>query len=281
MRHHPDSRRLRAGALLLALLALIAARAGGGGAAAASAGAVVAVGGGGTPPAVLARALELAGGARARVLVLPQASQRPEAGEEAADMWRQAGAAAVEVLHLDPPEAARAAIARADLLWMGGGSQERLLDALESAGLVEVLRARHAEGAVVGGTSAGAAVLGERALTGEAELERISAKTTATRAGLGLVRGALFDQHTLARRRLNRSLAVTLDHPHLLGVAVDERTAAVLREGRIEVLGESSVAIIDARAARMPELQPGEPSAATGVTFHLLRAGMSLPLGGG
>lgn len=241
-------------------------------------GALVAVGGGGTSEVVLARALEKAGGSAARVVVLPQASERADAGEDSVEMWRAAGAREATLVRLDESEEARRAIRAADLIWMPGGDQVRLLAALEQAGLVEELRARHASGAVVGGTSAGAAVLSERMITGNADLERIAAGATETVPGLDLWHGVIVDQHALLRQRLNRLIAAVLDHPGLVGVAVDERTAVIVEGRRFEVLGESAVVVVDARRARVSELVPGEPSAGTDLALHVLRAGMTLDL---
>lgn len=241
------------------------------------AGAVIAVGGGGTSEAMLARALELAGGAGARVLVIGFASAEPDAGSGSVEMWREAGAEAVGLCP-DDAAAARGAVERADLLWMSGGDQVRLLDALRARGLDRALSDRHAAGAVVGGTSAGAAVLSELALTGEADLERIAAGATRAVPGLALWPGTIVDQHALARRRLNRLIAAVLDAPALVGVAIDERTAAIVRGSRFEVIGSSSVVVLDARRADVRELAAGEPSAATGVRMHVLREGMSLDL---
>ena len=241
-------------------------------------GALVAVGGGGTTDAILARTLELAGGAGAKVVVLAQASQREEAGSESVEMWRKAGASDVRNVLFDDPSEARRAIEAADLVWMPGGSQNRLLDAMAAANLVEVVLARHAAGAVVGGTSAGAAVLSELMLTGEADLERIAVGTTELVPGIGVWRGAIIDQHVLARQRLNRTISAVLDRPKLVGVAVDERTAAILIGTRVEVVGDNNVVLLDARSANVPEGEAGAPSAATGVAMHVLRSGMSYDL---
>lgn len=241
-------------------------------------GALVAAGGGTTSAALVARALELAGGAGARVLVLPQASEREDAGAGSVEMWRAAGAAAVELVDLADPEGARAQIARANLLWMPGGDQVRLLAALAGAGLVEEIRARHRQGALVGGTSAGAAVLSERMLTGRADLGRIAARSAESVAGLGLWPGTIVDQHALRRQRSNRLFAAVLDHPELVGIAIDEETAVILRGGELEVLGASGVLVIDAREALVHETQEGRPAAASGMRVHLLREGMRMRL---
>jgi cyanophycinase len=245
-------------------------------AAANPAGHLVVVGGGPTQPEVMQRALELAGGPRAAIVVLPQASATPEAGRTSVEYWRGLGGTNV---HLAVPltnAAARAAIERASLIWMPGGSQRRLLDALTEAGLVEVIRQRHARGAVVGGTSAGAAVLSDLMITGEAELTGVGRGTTEVVPGLGLWPGVMVDQHFLKRQRFNRLLAAVLDHPDHVGVGIDEETAVVVSAGRWEVIGRSQVLVLDARQARhAPADDTALRPAAADVRLHVLRAGMT------
>lgn len=237
-------------------------------------GGLLIVGGGGTPPAALRRALERCPAGR-RVLVLPQASALADRGQDAAAMWREAGAGAVRVLDPLAPEAGRAALGEADLIWLPGGDQTRLLEALQAADLLEPLRARRAAGAVVGGTSAGAAAIGSLMLTGRAETERLLAGGTELRPGLGLWPEAIVDQHFLARQRQARLLAAVLEHPTRLGVGIDERTALWVEGDRCEALGEGAVLIYDARAAQVEPVAPGEVPAARGVALHVLRAGSS------
>ena len=237
---------------------------------------LVIVGGGGTPLAVRKAALARCPD-QARVVVFPQASRRDDRGADAPAFWGEAGAG--EVLVVDPidPPAAVAAVASADLIWLPGGSQNRLLEALDAAGLSDAIRARHRAGAVVAGTSAGAAVMGPWMLTGEANLEGVTRGTTELVPGLGLWPGAIVDQHFLQRRRNNRLLAAVLDRPQLVGVGIDERTAVIVSAGSIEVVGEGGVLIYDARAATVAEGNDSEPHAAEGVQLHVLRQGSRLP----
>ena len=221
---------------------------------------LVIVGGGGTPDAVLTRTLKLAGGMKARIVVVPQASRREDAGKGTADMFREAGAKNVTVLSLDDNKAAVASVKRADLIWMPGGSQERLMDALKDTGVPGAIVDRYREGAVVGGTSAGAAIMSKVMLTGDRVIE-----------GLGLWSEAIVDQHFLARKRFNRLLAAVLGRPKLLGVGIDEKTAVVVTGSEFEVLGRSRVLVLDARKTKV---EKGEPPAATDMMIHVLRAGM-------
>jgi len=245
------------------------------------AGHLVVVGGGGTPEDVVRRALALAGGAQARVIVLPQASLREGRGGTSVALWAEAGAREVRLLDDLGAEGVEAAIAGADLVWMPGGSQERLAAALSTHDLVAQILAAYRRGAVVGGTSAGAAVLSALMILGAPEEEGVIAGATPTGRGLGLLPEVVIDQHFIQRGRAHRLLQVVLEHPSLLGLGIDERTAVVVSRGReIEVLGESVAVVLDAREASIEPAQEGEVMGARGVRMELLRAGMTYELPG-
>jgi cyanophycinase len=236
---------------------------------------LVVVGGGGTPEVVLKRALALAGGPAATVVVFPQASELPETGDENVQMWKEAGATDVRWVALTDPAAARAAVERATLIWFPGGDQVKLMQAFEGTGVPEVIRSRYRTGAVVGGTSAGAAVMSPLMLTGDADLKSITVGATKTLPGLGLWPEVIVDQHHLKRQRQSRLLSLVLEHPALIGVGIDERTAAIVTGRSFEVLGESSVLIVDARQAAVEARQPGQLSAARNIRVHVLTTGMT------
>jgi cyanophycinase len=236
------------------------------------------VGGGGTPDTVKALALEMAGGKKARVLIFPQASERKSTGRDNADMWKKAGAKQVKVANLRLKKSAKKEIERADLIWFAGGSQNRLMEALREGEVIEALRARHLAGAVLGGTSAGAAVMSKLMITGEAESRKIVAKGTELADGLGLVPGTIIDQHFHARRRFNRLLSAVLDNPKELGIGIDERTAIVVRGRSFEVVGESGALVIDANSAKSKEGRPQTPLSFTGVVLHHIVPGEAFDL---
>jgi len=215
---------------------------------------LVIVGGGEVMAEIQKRTLELAGGGKAKVLVIPQASSR-NSGREEADWWKKAGAGDVAILDLSDPEKAVAAVMNADLVWMSGGNQTRLMNALKETGVPEAIRRRYREGAVIGGFSAGAAVMSKFMLSTDGFSE-----------GLGLWPEAIVDQHFLARYRFNRLLEAVLDRPGLIGVGIDERTAVFFHGKSFEVVGDSSVIVLDARKAKI------ENGAVTDVVLHVLRS---------
>lgn len=239
-------------------------------------GRLLAVGGGGTTDAIVARAFELAGGPGKRMLIVPQASESADAGTKSAEFWREKGALDAQVLDLADPARAKVAIAEADFVWMPGGDQKRLMTALQEAGLVEAIRERYRAGALVGGTSAGAAVLSAKMILGgeRADLTNVRAGGTEMGEGLGLWVGALVDQHFLKRQRFNRLLAGVLDHPELVGLGIDERTGVVLHpDGACEVVGEGGVLVIDARRATRRPTEKSQVHSADALTMAIHRGG--------
>ncbi|MBI1853432.1 MAG: cyanophycinase [Planctomycetes bacterium] len=241
-------------------------------------GKLVIVGGGSTTSEIVRRTLEIAGGAKARVVVVPQASALPDAGKASVEMWREAGAARADALDLTNAEAAAKLVASADIIWMPGGDQNRLVAALEPTPIDDAIRQRFRDGAVVGGTSAGAAAMSLRMMTGNGELDSVKAGGTELTAGLGLWPGVIVDQHFGPRGRFNRLLSAILDHPDLVGVGIDPSTAVIVQGSTFEVIGEGNVMVVDARKAKVRRPEASGPIAASAIAIHLLRRGMRYDL---
>jgi cyanophycinase len=181
----------------------------------------------------MAHVAALAGGAAARVLVLPQASAVSD-GTESAAMWREQGAGEATVLSDLAAADARDRIAAAHVIWMPGGAQDRLMERLGENDLVPAIRAAHARGAIVGGTSAGAAVLSRVMISGAPDPRALRSGAMPALDGLGLLPWAIVDQHFVERDRLARLLTAVLDHPSLVGLGISEGTAALVDGLQIE-----------------------------------------------
>jgi cyanophycinase len=118
-----------------------------------------------------------------------------------------------------------------------------------------------ARGGVIGGTSAGATILGSYLVRGDTKNNTIMMGDH--EAGFGFVRNVAVDQHLLRRNRQFDLLTVIDKHPELLGIGLDENTAIVVRGDTAEVIGQSYVAIYDNHhPAGAPRpfyfLQPGD-----------------------
>jgi len=170
-------------------------------------------------------------------------------------------------------------VKQATFIWFPGGDQVKLMKAFEGTGIAEAIRARHAEGALVGGTSAGAAVMSRVMITGDGyDLQSITAGKTQTAPGLGLLPDAVVDQHFLKRQRDNRLISLVLDHPDLVGIGIDEATAIFVTGREFEVLGQSSVVVIDARKAAVDKASAGGLATGRGLRLSVLKAGMTFSL---
>jgi len=250
------------------------------------------VGGGPQTSAMVREFVDLAGGAgRANIVVLAMASASgARSGEAKADDLRELGATARNVWvtreQADLDSVARL-LAGATGIWFGGGDQNRLAAIVRGTALERAIASRHAAGAVVGGTSAGAAVLSAVMITGD-ERRRggtrpgsdssavnitIDRDNVVTDRGFALLDNAVIDQHFVRRRRHNRLISLILERPPHLGAGIDESTALVVdTDGTWRVSGESVVVIYDARdAARSAGSAP--VLGAAGVRMHVLPAG--------
>jgi cyanophycinase len=249
-------------------------------------GSLLIVGGGGTTDDMYARAIALGGGPDSKVVIFPQASELPDTGESSAAVWRGNGAGVVRVADTMQVAAALELVEWATIIWFPGGVQSRLMEAL-GAELPDAIRRRYQDGAVIGGTSAGAAVMSGVMITGEVEGESgddggltfVRAQTVETKRGLGLVDWAVVDQHFIRRRRFNRLLSCVLDNPRLVGIGIDERTAVLVHDRTFEVIGESNVLVIDARDSLDVAGKKGLRPSATGLHVSLLAHGMKFDAG--
>jgi cyanophycinase len=223
---------------------------------------LVIIGGGNRPPEALARLVAWAGGRSARILVLPWASGEPKESCDAilAELAPHAPGEATCGPHatldpkgkaapLDAPrkQAALDGLARATAVFFTGGDQARIMDVLADAELLGAVKARFSAGVVFGGTSAGAAVMSARMITGEGDFTVIDGDAVEVRPGLGLLEGVIVDQHFVRRQRENRLFGLVLKHPAQRGVGIDEDTALLVSGGRrAEVVGKGPVMLVDA-----------------------------------
>lgn len=261
-------------------------------------GSLLIVGGGPQPDALVQRFVDLAGGAgKARIVIFAMASEDGLAGgEEKAEDLRKLGAHAINV-YITREQANQDSIVHllddATGVWFGGGDQALLTRAIGGTRVEEAIHARYRAGAVVGGTSAGAAVMSTPMITGDERhpggarpdttdpFKIIARDDIITSEGFGLIQGAIIDQHFLRRKRHNRLVSAVLEHPKLLGVGIDESTALLVQpDGTWRVLGASAVVIYDARHAAITA--PAAPTlGATGIAMHVLPAGSSFDPGSG
>ena len=238
-------------------------------------GPLVIVGGGGTPEMIRKHFVEIAGGKKARIAVLPQASSRPNRGEASVEVYSKLGAGEVYSVSLDDPEKARAMIEMATAIWFPGGSQSQLYQELNNAGLVDFIRGRHRAGIPFAGTSAGAAIMSEIMIPSAPKKPGLVGGNTPITKGLGLVPELIVDQHFIARHRMDRLLSAVMDHPDRIGVGIGESTAILVRGRKFNVMGQGSVVVVDARKAQISNSKPGSLQSGSRLSLHIFKAGQT------
>jgi cyanophycinase len=213
-------------------------------------GALVLVGGNMQDPAIVERFLELAGGPDAPIVLIPTAGGAESYDEtwRGGDAFRAAGATRLAVLHTTDRDTASTdtfvePLRHARGVWFGGGRQWRLADAYLDTKVHEALREVLDRGGVIGGSSAGATILGSYLVRGDTRTNTIMMGDH--EEGFGLLRNVGVDQHLLRRNRQFDLVEVIRAHTDLLGIGIDEDTAIVVQGDRFEVIGRSYVAIYD------------------------------------
>jgi cyanophycinase len=200
-------------------------------------GTLVLVGGGALPPTIRQRFLELAGGPRARILIIPTASGRPDAAARSYAFWKTSPVQSVRILHTtrraeaDDPRF-YGQLRDATGVWISGGDQTRLMAVYGGTPVERELAAVLRRGGVVGGTSAGASVV--------CSVMMVAGRTG---KGFGLIDHTIVDQHFNNRQRLDRLQRVLHTHPDQLGIGIDEKTAVIIHGTDVSVLGNDYVTV--------------------------------------
>jgi len=229
------------------------------------------------------------------VCVVPTASSDPAESMEGA-VETLAGYVGVDaakglLISTEDPSQARDPSMVAELeacsgFFFTGGSQSRVIDVFLPGGdTTEAFRAlwqRWQEGAVVSGSSAGAAMMSRAMISGGNALGAVThgvavdgdADGVHIVGGMGFFEEGMLDQHFLARGRIGRLLVAVLDADSpQIGLGIDENTALVVDGDTAYVLGASGVVVVDGRS-----IQRAGPHRGSGLRVSLAGAGDVLDL---
>jgi cyanophycinase len=236
---------------------------------------------------ILRRFVRLAGGRDARIVVIPSASSVPEETvERYTTAFGRLGAPTVAVVN---PRSRQAAAGEALLramddatgVFMTGGNQLKLSQLFVGTPLAGAITRAHERGAVVAGTSAGASIMSQFMISLGADGVTPRQRTSQLTSGLGLLPGVIIDQHFDERGRYGRLMSLVASSPNLLGMGIDEDTAAEVRDGRrLTVVGSGAVFVVDARQAvsDVPEARQHAPLLISGAVVHSLPGGATFDL---
>jgi cyanophycinase len=240
-------------------------------------GRVVVVGGGSIPDAIYLEILGKVKPADASVCILPFASELADSLERSIARWAEIGVKQAFGIAASPSLDELQRMASADVIWIPGGAQDRFMDKLSDS-LKTAIPLRLTTGGTIAGTSAGAAVASKVMIAGNGEKgESRRPPPPILEAGLDLIPGVIIDQHFSQRGRLPRLLQAILLHPTLLGIGVDESTAAIVDGASLRVVGEGLVTILDPRSAKLTPHQT-ELKTARDIRMHLLKEGETFDL---
>lgn len=231
---------------------------------------------------VLREFVRAAGGVKAHIAVMTAATSLPkEVGDDYIRIFERLGAESVEVVHTEDREDSEREVSLriiedATGIFFTGGDQSRIVDFIKDTPLDKAIHKRHEEGAVIGGTSAGAAMMPDEMIVGGASVSNPSVDAVEMGPGMGFLPGIVIDQHFAQRGRLGRLLAALVQQPALLGLGIDEDTAIVVNGDEFEVVGSGSITVVDESSATHNNLEgllKDEMIALCDVKLHILPHG--------
>jgi cyanophycinase len=121
-------------------------------------------------------------------------------------------------------------------VWFAGGDQALLVAAYKGSAVEREVKKVLARGGVVGGTSAGAAVMSDVMIRDGDLVAEVG-------VGFGLLPGVVVDQHFSQRQRQPRLEGVLAKYPHYLGLGIDEDTGVIVRGQSLTVVGSNHVRV--------------------------------------
>lgn len=226
---------------------------------------------------ILRAFVELAGGANARIALIPTASSDPEdAANEYTQVFRELGVDEVRVVEARTPEAADSdqaveVLSNATGIFISGGDQNRLAEIFCGTRSHRCIIERNASGVVVGGTSAGAAIMASHMVGGGESGATPFKSMSGVEEGFGLLHNIVVDTHFGARGRTGRLMAMHAGLPELIAIGLDEDTAAVIDEDMImQVIGSGAVTIVDGSSIRsdLDDIGDDDPIMINGIELH-------------
>jgi cyanophycinase len=143
-------------------------------------------------------------------------------------------------------------IINARLVYISGGDQAVFMNIITGTGIKDAIHEAFNRGSLIAGTSAGASLMSKTMVTGnelkhpgpDVNFNTMQAQNVETIEGLGMLEKVIIDQHFIIRKRLNRSICMSIEHPDLMVIGIDE-PAAILVEGNMAtVYGESQVVVL-------------------------------------
>ncbi|MEI7985372.1 MAG: cyanophycinase [Armatimonadota bacterium] len=220
-------------------------------------GTLVIVGGGGMTKEIANAFIDAGGGDSGHFVVLPISMPDPIniAAEE--ESMHRMGLKNVTVIpyreksQLEDPKVVES-LKKATGIWFGGGRQWNFVDAYEGTKLPALFKDVLNRGGVIGGSSAGATIIGDYMVRGAPAGPGLMMCEGYEQA-MGFLPGVAIDQHFSARNRFKDMTGLMSTYPQFLGIGLDEATAIVVKGSVAEVLGRGNAHFYGSKKIRIPE----------------------------
>jgi cyanophycinase len=250
------------------------------------------IGGGERSSDMMKNFIQLAGGYNSNLLIIPNAGDDPlESALDKVKEFQTLGCKSIKYVVFDKnnidADSTLSFIKKAKGIFFTGGDQVRLTKLFLGTKAFKEIKDVYKEGGVVGGTSAGAAIMSKIMITGEEKINKdtssifytIQKGNVETIEGFGFIDDAVVDQHFIIRKRLNRLISVLLENPTKLGIGIDESTAIIVKPNKtFDVIGDRTVMVFDPSHVKNIKTNPEGLFSATDMKFHILQAGQSFDL---
>jgi len=175
-------------------------------------------------------------------------------------------------------------VRNARLIYISGGDQVRFMGVVQGTDIEKAIHDAYNKGSLIGGTSAGAAVMSKIMITGNelkhpdyaSTFRNIEPANIETQPGLGFIENAIIDQHFVKRSRYNRLISAIIEFPQAKGIGIDEATAILVSGNTAEVVGDSQVIVFE--NPKRSKTEKGGKLSAKGIVMNIYLAGETFSL---
>ena len=211
-----------------------------------------------------------AGGLGAKIVIVPTAggNRNPDHSikeynsEKVLANWKKRGLTNVFMLHTHDPKVAdteefASVLSDAKAVWFDGGRQWNIVDSYAGTLTLREFHKVLERGGVIGGSSAGASILGDYLVRGAiAGPDIVMTPEPEHEHGFAFLRKVAIDQHINTRNRWDDIIPVIKKYPNMLGIGLSEGTAIVVTGDQFQVIGKWKVAIHDNTRQYQPWEKP-------------------------
>ncbi len=211
---------------------------------------------GGSADSCLKDLVDLAGGTKANIVIIPHASSIPaDAADEMANAFSSLGVKNTQTIL---PGSKVGLPAGATAVYICGGDQNRLMRLLEPQ-LIEQIQKFYMDGGLVAGSSAGAAAASPVMIAGGMTDGQIRKDSLRTAKGLGLLPGTIIDTHVRERSRHDRSAVAVTIVDDVIAIGLDEDTAIYVKDGKAKVFGKGYARVYRRTPEHKSDVKTGDP----------------------